>query len=668
MGKIISARAWANNEVAYVAWDIDGKIKKCLGFEVTRVYLNRDGSDKLRRDGSPERRRCAAWVSFKGQRNPNWIEQDTGVWPVQKLCWRDLTLRKRRDGMERRPDEVFVRYEIRPVGDLKPGMQPVPSNGRELAWVVKRDKHGKPILNEHKQPVRVEVRAYDGKPRPLGYLAKATKTNTIKITSKRGPFRSTFTNGILAAQWLRRVLNEDGVIEKNELYEKICDPNDDHRKYLAGDVIPLIRDFFSRKGKFYAALYELEDRELEEFLLDNASRTHIILANTGLGSSKAEKKKWDVRNAPARKRLIAAGMKELQHRMFNNSAHIGHNKFVVHIPSGGGKRSVLTGSTNWTSTGLAGQTNNALLIENNNVADVFLDYWKKLKADALKVPKPFSQAMKDNQPGAELRVSNAEPSEVEIGNGKSIQIWFSPNRPERRKPKSKTKPTPVPPDLEEVYRLMRQAREAILFLAFYPGQSGRDCIVGEAIEIGIKDRSLLVAGAVSSAQAMPNYKGKKKNDDGEVIEEGDSPTTFTDENVTIVRAAKVDDRMMLGDLGAEELTARGGIGAIIHDKLVVTDPRSDNCSVILGSHNLGYKASYQNDENMLIVTGDKELAAAYAVHILDVYDHYRFRAIETERKKKGKKGWSGFLETDDKWQDGYVSGEKGALMRYFASG
>jgi phosphatidylserine/phosphatidylglycerophosphate/cardiolipin synthase-like enzyme len=124
--------------------------------------------------------------------------------------------------------------------------------------------------------------------------------------------------------------------------------------------------------------------------------------------------------------------------------------------------------------------------------------------------------------------------------------------------------------------------------------------------------------------------------------------------------------MILGDLGVEQLTAKGGIGAIIHDKVVVIDPRSPDCTVIFGSHNQGYKASYSNDENMLIVTGDQELAAAYAVHILDVYDHYRFRAIETERQKQGKKLWSGFLETTDQWQNGYLEGRKGALIRYFA--
>src|SRR5690242_785319 len=104
MGKITVARTWANNEVAFTSWDIDGTIEGCLGFEVTRVYLNDDESVALLEDGTENRIKCAAWVPFEGQRNPRWLPQDTGVWPVQKLSWRDLTLRKRRDRMTRRPE------------------------------------------------------------------------------------------------------------------------------------------------------------------------------------------------------------------------------------------------------------------------------------------------------------------------------------------------------------------------------------------------------------------------------------------------------------------------------------------------------------------------------------------------------------------------------------
>ena len=52
------------------------------------------------------------------------------------------------------------------------------------------------------------------------------------------------------------------------------------------------------------------------------------------------------------------------------------------------------------------------------------------------------------------------------------------------------------------------------------------------------------------------------------------------------------------------------------------------------------------------------------VHILDVYEHYRFRAIEAELKIQGTSGWSGFLDTSDTWQDRYVSGGSGSLAQY----
>lgn len=658
MGKIVSARAYVNNEVAYVAWDIDEKIDGCLGFEVVRVYLNEDGTVAKRADGQDDRVTCAAWVAFKGQRNPHWLPQTTSVWPVQKLAWRDLTLRKRRNSAVRRPDNVRVRYDIRPLGNLKPGLAPAPDPTPELVKINKRDDKDRPIEVSPGVLEKIEVKAYEGPPRPLGYLGPIVSTNPVLVTRKRGSFQSTFTNGILAAQWLRNVLLEDGVKKPNELIDMISDPNNKIRQYLAGDVLPLLHDLFRRPGSFLIALYELEDQELLELLLANKGRIRIILANSGLVEGG-----WDGRNAKAREALIAAGV-DIQHRMFNNSTHIGHNKFVVHIPDDGSPRAVFTGSTNWTATGVAGQTNNALLIENDGVASAFAGYWQRMLEDEIELPVEFDDGMPDNQQGKDFRKKNETPVSVPLATGGTIEAWFSPNMQSRKKGPA------TPPDLREVYRLMRRAENAVLFLAFYPGQRGKDCIIGEAIDIGRKDQKLIVTGAVSSAQAMPNYVPGKKNDpdDPDDDEEGESPHTFQEANVSIVRASRIDDRALLADFGAEELTAKGAIGAIIHDKLVVIDPLSDDCIVILGSHNLGFKASYSNDENFVIVRGDKALAEAYAVHILDVYDHYRFRAVEAELKRQGKKGWSGFLATDDAWLDGYADHSKGALMRYFAQG
>jgi phosphatidylserine/phosphatidylglycerophosphate/cardiolipin synthase-like enzyme len=141
-------------------------------------------------------------------------------------------------------------------------------------------------------------------------------------------------------------------------------------------------------------------------------------------------------------------------------------------------------------------------------------------------------------------------------------------------------------------------------------------------------------------------------------------------NVLMIRAAAIND--LVGDFQKELLSAGH---AIIHDKIVVIDPMSEtDCVVITGSHNLGFKASYANDENMLVMRGNKALSLAYAVHVLDVYDHYKFRAVLEQQKReamlKGKPPpkrptGKGFLDTDDRWQDPYISGQKGQELGYF---
>jgi phosphatidylserine/phosphatidylglycerophosphate/cardiolipin synthase-like enzyme len=67
--------------------------------------------------------------------------------------------------------------------------------------------------------------------------------------------------------------------------------------------------------------------------------------------------------------------------------------------------------------------------------------------------------------------------------------------------------------------------------------------------------------------------------------------------------------------------------AIVHSKIIVIDPFSDDCAVVTGSHNFSVFASEKNDENLVIVRGNKRLAQAYAVHINGVYDHYSWRVF-----------------------------------------
>ena len=151
---------------------------------------------------------------------------------------------------------------------------------------------------------------------------------------------------------------------------------------------------------------------------------------------------------------------------------------------------------------------------------------------------------------------------------------------------------------------MRKAERAIFFLVFMPSRGGINSVVSEAVALGLKDTSLNVVGAISDTQAMWGYEPSQTLPDGKELPSW-SPHTFKQGGVSVVRATALTDREIgraVGDFTSSETLTLGR--AIIHDKVLVIDPLDpENCVVAFGSHNLGYKASYSNDENLVMVQG-----------------------------------------------------------------
>lgn len=618
MSMVGNARAFANNAVAFVAWDAEKLPASCLGFELTRID-QADGSERV----------LAAWVPFEGQSNPEWKPQDTSVWPVQKFTWRDLTVRQRRDSATLRPSTV-VKYRVRPLGRSAPGLQAV-----------------KPAPDP----------SYNGAPLPLAYLDAGVETNVVAITGDHGPLQVAFNNGILSTQWLTHAMEQTlgHPPGKNDVIKEIDKPASAIRSYLAGDLPSLFGEMFDKLkagGNLYLALYELTDPVLFKLIVDNAAKVHLILSNTSRDKAGA----WDLENSESRRQLHDAGLAEMHDRMFNNAAHIGHNKFIVYTDAQGVPRSVLSGSTNWTPNGLCAQSNNAYIAEIPDLAAQFWDYWKDLKRDneSFSVPAPIS-AGTNNAQGSQLRTANAaglkaipvDASSLALG---AVRLWRSPNTAQKTKP---AKPA-APPDLSEVFSYIANAQQAIFFAVFLPSGKGDNSVVSAAVEAARNKSSLLVYGTISSAMAMPNYIGT--GDRGEQDDPADSkyqPSLFEEGKTHIVRANALGGDDLVGNFERELLSAGN---AIIHDKILVIDPLSDDSVVVTGSHNLGFKASYANDDNLVIIRKNAAVAQAYMVHILDLYEHYRFRGVEAERQHAKKSKWSGFLATDDSWQRKYPQG------------
>jgi phosphatidylserine/phosphatidylglycerophosphate/cardiolipin synthase-like enzyme len=501
-----------------------------------------------------ERVALPSWVGFQGQSNVAWQPHTTETWPVQKFNWRDLTSER----------GASYSYDIVPM---------------------------------------------IGPPGTLTPLSNASMTtNTVTLTPHHGKIAAYFNRGILSTQFMAHTLpsSPSGEPDYQTLTSHIDQPNDPLRTSLAGellDALPLLLQRAKNEGgACYCALYELSDPELLALLVENTT-VHLVLSNTGPN---------DAVNQASRAQLHES-QTDVSDRMLKND-HIGHNKFVVYVDKDNRPQAVLSGSTNWTPTGLCAQSNNSVILESPELAAAYLKYWQRLKAEG-------------NGQGADFRQANEQVHSAQV-DGHLVDVWFSPNTPQQTKPAHDPE-TPV--DIAAAYQAIDKAKQGILFLLFQPGSPS---VMDEIFARQEADSRLFVRGAVTDANAAANYDTQLYHRPG-------------DDPATVVPATAITDQFAYWQ--KELLKSGPEAHAIIHDKIIVIDPFTPDCVVITGSHNLGFKASYCNDENLLMMRGNAELATAYAVHIADVYDHYRWRYT---LQQHGEQAWTG-LSRDDTWQDKY---------------
>ena len=192
---------------------------------------------------------------------------------------------------------------------------------------------------------------------------------------------------------------------------------------------------------------------------------------------------------------------------------------------------------------------------------------------------------------------------------------------------------PRPDDMAAVFDAIHAAKHGILFLLFQPGKPS---VLDAIVEAQRAKPELYVRGAATDPQAIRDYETQLHQRPGDPV-------------ANVAAASAIDDQFSFWQ--KELLKSSPEAHAIIHDKIVVVDPLSPDCVVITGSHNLGYRASYTNDENLLIIRGHQKLAEAYAVHVMDIYDHYRWRWL---LQQHGNHAFTALKRTPD-WQKRYFT-------------
>src|ERR1051326_1134010 len=461
-----------------------------------------------------------------------------------------------------------------------------------------------------------------------------------------------FNKGIIATQWVTRALNQEaqalkGKANKTLMLDLIQKQGDPLRDALSGllriNILNELDHAYQRGDTIYAALYELNDPDLLASLTRFGERAHLVLANGAFKKGKMDE------NATARAALKKLKTIEVVDRMVSQG-HFAHNKFVAICDKNGkNAHTVITGSTNWTVTGLCTQANNGLIIDDPKVAAAFRAQWDLLKEAKNGFP-------------ANLKKSNSEKKSFPVDNAQ-VTVWFVPTQKRE--------------DMVDARRVIDGAKDGILFLFFNPGHwqaKEADWTLLQSVlnrhdpEAGSRfNPNLYIRGVVNQTIAKLTEGGQPSPKDEpparhpvELYDGGTNPPLPMGQSVLVPAAIKKTFSHW-----EQELLS---VGVMVHSKVVVVDPFGDHPALITGSHNLGVKASRANDDNMVIVEGPgaRGLAIAYAVNIIAIFQEYRWRHYVATHGNDAK-AWH-HLQDDDQWQQGHLINEKGEMEFWMGAG
>jgi phosphatidylserine/phosphatidylglycerophosphate/cardiolipin synthase-like enzyme len=314
--------------------------------------------------------------------------------------------------------------------------------------------------------------------------------------------------------------------------------------------------------------------------------------------------------AKNRAMITKAGIGELCKARTGNDSEK-HNKFFVlledNIPV-----AVWTGSTNISAGGIFGHSNVGHVVFDRAIAQQYLEYWNFLWD-------------RPDVGNADLAARNTQASQTPTDSPplNSITALFSPREATT---------------LQWYADRMDKAREIVCFTV--------------AFTIAAPFATVL-----KKQNDVTRYVLKDKNSAGD-------DDIRRDDDLLIAAGAKFGKNDLV-NFKAEELTGFNK-NLYIHDKFLLIDPLSDDPIVITGSANFSPTSTTKNDENMLIIRGNTDVADAYFGEFMRLFDHIYARYIITKKlSPTEKKKRRGFLAVDNSWVVPHHTGPKARRRQRF---
>lgn len=310
---------------------------------------------------------------------------------------------------------------------------------------------------------------------------------------------------------------------------------------------------------------------------------------------------------------------------------IQHNKFIVLLDKNGAEMEVWTGSTNISTGGIHGQTNVGHWVRNPKVAEKYAQYWELLSKDPGGKEEDDKATVKIKNNDLKMKVEEMQQNIV-------FESWDD-----------------IPDGITPVFSPRSGLSVLETYVNMFDNAENLSCItlafgINKLFKDYLEDNTdgNHISFMMLEKEDKPNAKSKE-------------PFRYigSKQNVYKSWGAYIDDELYRW---AKETSTRAmGLNehvAYIHSKFLLVDPLSNDPIVVTGSANFSAASTNDNDENMIIIRGDKRVADIYFTEFNRLFNHYYFRAVYKKTKEKNLFDEGSLkLEPNDSWLEKYKEGK-----------
>jgi phosphatidylserine/phosphatidylglycerophosphate/cardiolipin synthase-like enzyme len=422
----------------------------------------------------------------------------------------------------------------------------------------------------------------------LSYGEYQTAAMELRRETYPGQLNVAFTRGFVSSQAFVDRYQKNGAIEtllppKSKFGLTFQPTHPDTKKALewmgfeARDAVLEVLDkaIADTTAQVRVVAYDLSEPEVVNRLVKLKKRLMIIIDDEGEHGEKTSGE------TQAQKILEKSAGKANVKRQ--SMASLQHNKTIV---VDGRVKRVVCGSTNFSWRGLYVQANNAIVLNGADPVKIFMEafdnYWKI-----------------DVKPVATFGATrSARWNDLKL-KGINAKVAFSPHIASNAL-------------LQDIADDISKNTTSSLFysLAFLSQTPG---VIRQAIKKQASDKNIFVYGMADKKVGELQLR----RPDGNVspvfptaLVKADTPEPFKSE-------------------------VSGGGGNRMHHKFLVIDFDKPTARVYMGSYNFSRPADTKNGENLLLIK-DRRIAVSYMIEAIRIFDHYHFRVVQKEAKKKRK--------------------------------